>query len=206
MHKIMVLGIGPGGEDYILPVVRNKVTQADVLVGGERALAPFATLEKQVLPVTADLTGLADAVRTLAKTKSVAVLLSGDPGFHSLLAYLRRHFLPEELEVVPGISSVQVAFSRLAQPWQDATLLSAHGRDGEDILPALLSKGNKAILTDRKWTPGRLAALILQRGGTDQTVALCRRLTTDKEEVVMTRLTLLDGTEEGDCVMVILDE
>lgn len=46
MHKIMVLGIGPGGEDYILPVVRNKVTQADVLVGGERALAPFATLEK----------------------------------------------------------------------------------------------------------------------------------------------------------------
>ena len=206
MHKIMVLGTGPGGEDYILPVVRKKAAQADVLVGGQRALTPFADLHKEVLPVTADLAGLAVSLRELAKTKNVAVLVSGDPGFHSLLAYLRRHFTADQLEVVPGVSSMQVAFARLGIPWQEAKLLSAHGRDGEDLVPMLLAPGKKGILTDRKWTPGRLAKMILQAGGQDQAVALCRRLTTAEEDVVMTRLSILDGTEEGDCVMVILDE
>ncbi|EEG78266.1 precorrin-6y C5,15-methyltransferase (decarboxylating) subunit CbiE [Dethiobacter alkaliphilus] len=206
MNRIMVLGIGPGGEDYILPVIRKKAAEADVLVGGRRAVDPFAHLGKELIPVTADLQGLALKLGELAKTKKVAVLVSGDPGFHSLLAYLRRHFSATELEVLPGVSSVQVAFARLGVPWQGAMLLSAHGREGNDLLPSLMVAGKKAILTDGKWTPGRLAKLVLENGGEDAPVALCRRLTTPAEEVVITRLSRLDGSEEGDCVMVILDE
>lgn len=205
-QKIAIVGTGPGGADYILAVARQIAKEADVLVGGRRALAPFLNLHKETLPVTGDLSGLAKQLRELAETKKVAVLVSGDPGFYSLLVFLRRHFTPAELEVYPGISSVQVAFARLCEPWQEAALLSAHGRDGAALLPALLAEGKKGVLTDRVWTPGRLAKLILQAGGRDVTAALCRRLTTPEEEIIITRLSALDGSEEGDCVMVIYDE
>jgi cobalt-precorrin-7 (C5)-methyltransferase len=206
MYKITVAGIGPGGEDYILPAARRAAEQADVLVGGRRALVPFETLGKDTLPVTADLAGLAEKLRTLAETRRVAVLVSGDPGFYSLLAYLRRHFSPDQLQVIPGISSMQVAFARLGEPWQDAVFLSAHGRDAKLLLPVLTAPGKKALLTDSAWTPGRIARAILDGGGGDAAVALCRCLTTPLEKIERTRLSALNGTEEGDCVMVIFDE
>ncbi|MDW7684099.1 MAG: precorrin-6y C5,15-methyltransferase (decarboxylating) subunit CbiE [Bacillota bacterium] len=205
-HKIAVLGTGPGGAEYILPVTMKIAAEADVLVGGKRALTPFAHLNKKTLHLTSDLSDLAPRLRELAREQKVAVLVSGDPGFYSLLVWLRRHFSAAELDVFPGLSSVQVAFARLGEPWQDAALLSAHGRDGTRLLPLLLAAGKKAILTDRVWTPRRLAEMILGAGGRDAKVALCRRLTTPREEVTLSRLSALDGSEEGDCVMVILDE
>ena len=205
-HKITVAGIGPGGTGYILPVVHEIAASADILAGGKRALAPFAKLNKQTIPVTADLSGLAHQLRALSREKKVAVLVSGDPGFYSLLAYLRRHFSCEELQVIPGVSSVQVAFARLGEPWQDAVLLSAHGRDAAEIVPVLLQPGKKAVLTDRVWTPGRIARAMLEAGAKDAAVALCRNLTTDNERIEHNRLSALDDTVEGDCVMVIFNE
>jgi len=204
LEKIVVAGIGPGGEEYILPVVRRLAAEADVLAGGERALSPFRSLGKKQVPVTADIDVLLKALRERPPGCKVLVLVSGDAGFYSLLGTLRRHFHPRELEVYPGISTVQVAFARLSETWHDAVLLSAHGRDGEALLPGLLAEGKKAVLTDRTWTPGRLAALVLSAGGRDAPVSLCYNLTCPEENIVTTRLSQL-SEEAGDCVMVIHD-
>ncbi|MBS4021040.1 MAG: precorrin-6y C5,15-methyltransferase (decarboxylating) subunit CbiE [Dethiobacter sp.] len=206
MAKIVVAGAGPGGEEFILPVVWRKAAEADVLVGGERALAPFRGLGKETLAVTADLSLLVSQLHRLAKERKVVVLVSGDPGFYSLLSFLRRHFSAEELEVIPGISSLQAAFARLAEPWHAVALLSAHGRDANEILPALLAGGKKAVLTDRCWTPHRLASLMLGAGSKDRRVSLCYRLTGPDEQITHTTLATLNNTVEGDCIMVIHDE
>lgn len=206
MAKIVVVGVGPGGEEYILPVVRRLVAEAELLAGGERALAPFRELGKKLLPVTADLEALVKTLRERPPDCKVVVLVSGDAGFYSLLGTLRRYFPPRELEVYPGISAVQVAFARLGELWHDAALLSAHGRDGAALLPDLIATGKKAVLTDRIWTPGRLAALLLSAGGSDATVSLCYNLTCPEEKIVTTRLSLLTEKDAGDCVMVIHDE
>lgn len=203
MAKIVVAGVGPGGEEYILPIVRRKVAEADLLAGGERALAPFRPLGKELLPVTADLAALVKELREKSSECKIAVLVSGDTGFYSLLSYLRRHFSPQELEVYPGISSVQVAFARLGELWHDAVLLSAHGRDGQELLPRLLTPGKKAILTDGTWTPSRLARLVLTAGGGDAPVSLCYRLTCPDEEITTACLSALSEETGGDCVMVI---
>jgi precorrin-6y C5,15-methyltransferase (decarboxylating) CbiE subunit len=206
MNRIVVAGAGPGGEDYILPVVWRKAAEADVLAGGERALAPFLGLGKETLPITADLSRLAGRLQRLAQDRKVVVLVSGDPGFYSLLSFLRRHFAADELEVIPGISSLQAAFARLAEPWQSAVLLSAHGRDAATLLPSLLLPGTRAVLTDRSWTPFRLAELILGAGGKDCGVTLCYGLTGPKEKIIPATLAAIDNTAEGDCVMVIHSE
>lgn len=202
MAKLVVAGSGPGGADYVLPAVMQKAREADLLVGGERALTPFHFLNKETLAIGSDLPALVRELRSRFREQSVVVLVSGDPGFYSLLKFLRMYFAPEELEVIPGVSSVQVAFARLGVPWQDAVLLSAHGRDGRELLPGLLKPGKKAVLTDSTWTPARLAALMLEAGAPDVPVALCCRLTLPGEEILRSRLSGVTGTE-GDCVMVI---
>ena len=60
--------------------------------------------------------------------QDVVVMVSGDPGYYSLLDALRRGFPQEAIQVIPGISSFQLAFARLALPWHEAELLSFHGR------------------------------------------------------------------------------
>lgn len=204
--KVTVAGVGPGGESYILPAVREAVAAADVLFGGQRALSPFFEMGKEMLFVTADFSGLAAQLKVLAREKRVVVLVSGDPGFYSLLTYLRRYFNAEELDVIPGVSSVQVAFARLAEPWQDAVFFSTHGRDVTKILQALLLPGKKAVLTDKVWTPGRIARAMLEGGARDSAVVLCHSLTTANEQICQTKLSALTDLEEGDCVMVIIDE
>ncbi len=156
--------------------------------------------------MTADLAGLAEQLKVLSREKKVVVLVSGDPGFYSLLTYLRRYFSAEELEVIPGVSSVQVAFARLAEPWQDAVFFSTHGREGTDILNDLLLPGKKAVLTDKVWNPGRIARAMLDCGARDSVVALCRSLTNADEKICLTKLSELADIAEGDCVMVIIDE
>ena len=55
-------------------------------------------------------------------------MVSGDPGYYSLLDALRRDFPAKQIMVIPGISAMQYAFARLALPWHDAVLASFHGR------------------------------------------------------------------------------
>lgn len=75
----------------------------------------------------------------------VAVLASGDPGFFGIVrALAERGASPA---VVPAPSSVAVAFARLGLPWDDALVLSAHGRDPRPVLAAALGCAKAAILT-----------------------------------------------------------
>lgn len=62
----------------------------------------------------------------------VVVLASGDPGFFGIVRLLRERFGNEDLRVLPGVSSVALAFARAGLPWDDAVTVSAHGRDGRD--------------------------------------------------------------------------
>ncbi len=73
------------------------------------------------------------------------MLASGDPGFFGIVRALSaRGAAPG---VIPAISSVAVAFARLGMPWDDALVLSAHGRDARPVLAAALGCGKAAILT-----------------------------------------------------------
>ncbi len=93
----------------------------------------------------------------------VAVLASGDPGFFGIVrALVGRGAAPD---VIPATSSVALAFGRLGLPWDDALVLSAHGRDARPVLAAALGCGKAAILTapgptagPQRFIPALLAA------------------------------------------------
>ena len=188
-NKIIVVGIGPGNPDYIVPKGLNAIRQAKFLVGGRRALSQFAVDGQETCPITADIQGVMDFIRIKLQQADVVAMVSGDPGYYSLLDALRREFPAEQITVIPGISAMQYAFARLALPWHDATLASFHGRTpaAQDI--AYKQGKMLGLLTDSKYNSQTIAEILLQAGWPQtQTMYICSRLSYDDEKIVTTTL------------------
>lgn len=154
---LTVIGVGPGSGEYVTPAARRAAAAAEVLIGGRKALDLFADLECEKMLITGDLERLRDFLLKI-RGRPTAVLVSGDPGLFSLLPWVKRQFPGEKINVIPGISSIQLAFARLACGWEDVVFLSCHGRSLEVLepyLPRLKSAQVRlAILTGGANTPG----------------------------------------------------
>ena len=204
-HRITVVGIGPGNPKYILPEGLNIIKHSEVLVGGKRALSDFAMPKQTVKQITADIQSVMDFISEKLMTSDVTVLVSGDPGYYSLLDALRREFPYEQIKVVPGISSIQYAFSRLALPWHDAGLVSFHGRI-PDTASLNYKKGTVlGMLTDRINDSAVIAEKLINEGWpVESKISICSRLSYDDEKILVTNLekaAQMDG--ESHCVLVV---
>lgn len=130
MKTITIIGIGMGantvtGEGF------QALEQAEVLLGAPRMLAAFSHADKQAYPAYEP-----DNVKKIVQEsdcKRFAMLVSGDPGFFSAAEELASALSEYQVTLIPGISSVSYFFARLKQPWQDAALLSCHGREANLI-------------------------------------------------------------------------
>ena len=112
-HKIIVAGIGPGNPDYIVPAARQAIEEAAVLVGGSRALADFARDGQATMTVRRDIPAVLAFVRDRLKTTDIVVMVSGDPGYFSLLDALRREGRLE------GLPALIVAPASLLSNWKE---------------------------------------------------------------------------------------
>ncbi|MCG0278722.1 MAG: precorrin-6y C5,15-methyltransferase (decarboxylating) subunit CbiE [Thermanaeromonas sp.] len=164
---LKVIGIGPGHPSWLTPAAYEAVAQAEILVGGRRALALFAFLEREKRVIDGDLESLRRFLESV-RGRPTAVLVSGDPGLYSLLGWLKRHFPEEEITVIPGISSVQLAFARLGCSWEEATILSLHGRPLSLLDPYLeglaRDKVLLALLTGGSNTPSKVGEYLTSQG------------------------------------------
>lgn len=201
-----VAGIGPGHPDYMLPAALRAIRAARVLVGGSRALADFARAGQETMAVRSDIPAVLSFIREKLETEDVVVMVSGDPGYFSLLDALRHAFGAERIEVIPGVSAVQAAFARLALPWHDAALLSFHGRRPPDAQLVYRAGRVLGFLTDAKHSSRTIPALLIALGWPrDTKAAVCARLSYEDERVVETTLEgALSEREETHCIMVVM--
>lgn len=160
--EVFVVGITDAGPSSLTAEARHAIDAAELLCGGERHLAFFPDHPAPRLTIKAN---LADLVACLAREeRRVVVLASGDPMCFGIGPLLVDRLGRERVRILPNVSAVQLAFARLAMEWQDATLLSAHGRPLTSILPAALRATKVAIFTDERNTPGAIAEALLAAG------------------------------------------
>lgn len=184
-NKITVAGIGPGDENYITPAALKKIRAAKFLVGGRRALEQFSTPNQITCPVTRDLDTPIDFIREKILLGEVVVMVSGDPGYYSLLDLLRKKFPPESIEVIPSISAMQLAFAKIALPWHDATLLSFHGRQPSRTALEYSAGKILGLLTDAEFNSATISQLLIDECGwsKNSSVTICARLSYLDEKI-----------------------
>ncbi|PSO90793.1 MAG: cobalamin biosynthesis bifunctional protein CbiET [Cyanobacteria bacterium QS_3_48_167] len=158
--KIDVVGIGLDGAAGLTERVWQIMEGATVLVGSDRHLSYFPNHPAQRL-VLKDLTGTIEEIRQrLEGDERIVVLASGDPLFFGFGRLLLAELPPEKLNFHPHFCSVQLAFNQIKVPWQDARIISAHGRSLEELTQALQQGVEKiAVLTDYTNTPSVIAHL-----------------------------------------------
>jgi len=186
LNKVYVLGIGPGSKDYLLKKTEKIIEKMDVLIGGSRALETFAEQEAKKIKITLPLAEIKNYILDNFKQQKIAVLVSGDPGLYSLLNYLKRQIEADIFEVIPGISSLQLAASRIQISWHDLRITSLHGKDNKEELLALLNKESKVgIFTDNKFSPPKIAEYLLENNIVDKTICVFENLSYPDEKITV---------------------
>jgi precorrin-6Y C5,15-methyltransferase (decarboxylating) len=123
---------------------------------------------------------LSPALDALAAHEGDAVVLaSGDPGFFGIVRALRERGLPAT--VLPAVSSVALAFARAGLPWDDAAVVSAHGRDPRPAVNVCRAYPKVAVLTGPGAGPAQIAAAL---AGWDRRLVVCEHLGSAAERVI----------------------
>lgn len=134
---IALIGIGMGNPDTLTVAAREVISHAEVVFGAKRLLALVDT-KAQVYPyyLARD---ILPHLKRLAPDTKVVVLFSGDTGFYSGCSKMKEKLAEAgyvKVSVYPGISSVSYLSAKTGISWQDAKIMSIHGRGEEHIWKA----------------------------------------------------------------------
>ncbi|MDO4293772.1 MAG: precorrin-6A reductase [Eubacteriales bacterium] len=193
--EITLAGIGMGGVDCMTQAVRNRIGEADILLGAERMISPYTPrLEKkpfyrpdQIIPY---LEGLGRDSRGRRRRRAV-VLFSGDSGFYSGCNALHRALQEEigagrlkaSLEILPGISSVSFLAAALGESYEDAALYSIHGKTVKNLAEKIRREKKTFLLLSGAADLRRLGELLLEAGLGSCTVSVGSELSYPEQRV-----------------------
>jgi precorrin-6Y C5,15-methyltransferase (decarboxylating) len=159
MAQIKMIGIGDEGKISLLPIYEKWIYESELLIGGKRQLSFFPEYEGEKMVIESGLSSLVE--RLQSETKNVVILASGDPLFFGIGSYLSSKV---PLEIYPYLSSVQLAFAKMGERWQDAYFTSVHGRSMKGLAQRIDGKEKVAILTDTENSPNKIAQYLLSFG------------------------------------------
>lgn len=182
-HKIYLVGAGIEGWEGFGSKALEAINSADLLIGHQRLLDIFPDFkgEKQTF---SDLSIMLDLLKSTAK--QVVVLSSGDPNFFGVARFLFRNLPKERIEIFPNVTSVQYAFARIKEPWDDAIFVSVHGRGLKGAIDRIIAADKAAVLTDEVNSPAAIAKELINRGAEGYDVHLCEDLGLPTEKFTRT--------------------
>jgi len=157
MYKIFIIGIS---ESQLSQSQINLLKKSELLVATDRLLAISADFSGKTLSIT-PLSQAISTIRSSLPAGNVAVLASGDPLFYGIGRRLLAEFPAEHVEIFPAISSMQRACALFKTPWDDAAIVSLHGRKQHHIPGLLLQNSTTIVFTDQKQSPENIAAVLL---------------------------------------------
>lgn len=179
--NVSIVGIGDDGLDGLTESVRRLIQQADLLVGNERVLALARGARGERLVLGADVESAAD--RIAAQSGRVAVLVSGDPLFYGLARYLCERVGQDRCDIIPHVSSMQLAFARVKESWDDAYLTNLANHALDAVVERIRTADKVGLFTTEGHGPAQVAAALLKRRIDYFTAYVCENLGARNERV-----------------------
>ena len=205
MLRVNIVGIGPGNPRLLTGAAREAIEQSTILIGDKRMLANFASGKR-----TYDTIKTAEICKVCSEADAdkdvVSVLVSGDVGFFSLAKTISGKLPDCECVRYCGISSLVYFAQLLEMSWDDAKIVSMHGRR-QNFIEAVAHNKKVFALTGGENSPQALCAKLCAHGLGGVTVYVGENLSYDDEKV--TCLTAEEGAEKtfgSLSVMMIINE
>ncbi len=196
-----IIGVLDNGVDSLTPQVLQLIKKADVVIGASRTLQLFSG-QFQANAIQHDLTGqmkdIPDWIKqAFDKQQQVVMLSTGDPLCHGIGKFLISKLGQQHCNILPNVSTIQLACARLGIAWQGLKICSVHSRDAGEWQPgadpshglyALLQAIKKhpavAVFTSPENSPARIARMLQLEGlESDYTLSVVENILQDSEQV-----------------------
>jgi cobalt-precorrin-7 (C5)-methyltransferase len=223
LSNVYAVGVGPGSPDYITKIVEAIIHSSDVVVGYKYTLKTIEELllGKEVYEITMQTQEeVYQKVQKNLGKKILVVPFTGDVNFSESEVVDRLIEIFGDIQIVPGISSIQVAASRAKVPLDKSKIITMHistsiEREKIELQKALLD-GFNVVLVPRPWPkdpskhfmPSEIA-LYLKKNGFDTKklkIHVFENLTTDKETVFVGMVSELEKKEFSDLSVMVFDQ
>ncbi|EJO78649.1 bifunctional cobalt-precorrin-7 (C(5))-methyltransferase/cobalt-precorrin-6B (C(15))-methyltransferase [Leptospira interrogans] len=183
MKAVTVVGMGDEGCPGLSSIAANAIAKAQILAGGKRHLDFFPQFSGEKIVFKDDLTQTIKRIAELSLEHTICVLASGDPLFFGIGNLIRKKVGPEYVDFIPAPSSIQHAFAKIGIPWDDAEVLSLHGRSSKGLITKLKFLNKVALFTDKINHPKEIASYLLSFNESEWTAFVCENLGGEKEKI-----------------------
>jgi len=223
MGKVFAVGVGPGSQNYITETVRKIIVGADVVVGYKYTLDTISSLiqNKKVHTITME-----DQEKTYQQIKKdlgdkvLVVPFTGDVNFSESEVVDRLIEIFGDVEIIPGISSIQVAASKAKIPLDKSKTITMHIstsiEDKKIELQKALIDGYSVVLVPRPWPkdpkkhfmPSEIAKYLKENGfdTSKMKVHVFEALTTENETCFEGMANQLEGKQFSDLSVMVFDQ
>ena len=223
MGKIYAVGVGPGSPKYVTEIVREIIQDCDVVIGYKYTLKTIEDLlvGKEIYEITMN-NQEESYQKILAKLgdRSLVIPFTGDVNFSESEVVDRLIEIFGEIEIIPGISSIQVAASKARVPLDKSKVITMHVTTSIEEKKLELQKalidGYNVILVPRPWPkqpdkhfmPSEIAIYLKNNGFATESmkVHVFEALTTENETSFVGTVKDLEGKEFADLSVMVFNQ
>jgi precorrin-6Y C5,15-methyltransferase (decarboxylating) len=193
--KIHIIGIGSDGVAGLTARARELLDAADLVLGSEQALDLLPDLHSRRLRIGTDLPELVRTLEARMGKQRLVVLAGGDPLFYGIARYLCDRLGKDRFEVLPHVSSMQLAFARVKESWEEAYLTNLATHPLDTVLDRIRVAETVGLFTSEQEDPPAVARQLLARGLDYFRAYVCENLGGPDERVTQGELADLKDME-----------
>lgn len=193
-EKTYVVGIGEDGLGGLTDRAKRFIEQAELLIGENHTLALVPETGAERFVIGTDLEAAVERI-VAAGGRRVVVLAVGDPLFYGVARYLCDRLGKDRFEVVPHVSTMQLAFARVKESWEEAFLTNLATHDLETVLNQIRVAEKVGLFTSRQWPPAAVANALLGSGIDYFSAYVCENLGAPDERVTCGELAEIAAQE-----------
>jgi len=222
MNEVYAVGVGPGSSRYVTDVVKDVISKCDVVIGYGYTIKTIKEYVKgkRILEIT--MKNQEDAYQEIAKEGNHTILVpfTGDVNFSESEVVDRLIEIFDKVEIIPGISSTQVAASRTKVPTDKSKVITMHISTSIEEKKLELQKalidGLSVILVPRPWPkqpekhfmPSEISKYLRNNGFDTKhmKVHVFEAITTENETSFEGTVDQLEGKEFSDLSVMVFNQ
>ncbi|MGM0486250.1 MAG: precorrin-6y C5,15-methyltransferase (decarboxylating) subunit CbiE [Planctomycetota bacterium] len=186
-NNVHILGVGDDGLEGLTSAAGAILKSADLIIGPERLLSLIGQSPARKFVTHGDPERIAEVVTSNPGAR-IVVLADGDPLFYGTARFLCDRLGKDRVEVVPHVSSMQLAFARVKEQWDEAYLTNLAHQDLDRAIERIRSAERAGIFTTEQISPAVVARALLDRGIDYFTGYVCENLGSPDERVTHAEL------------------
>jgi precorrin-6Y C5,15-methyltransferase (decarboxylating) len=202
--RIHIIGIGSDGLAGLTARARELLVGAQVVFGAESVLDQLPELKAERVRIGSDLQEVIAALNAHSGNRRIAIVAGGDPLFYGVARYLCDRMGKERFEVLPHVSTMQLAFARIKESWEEAYLTNLQTHPLETVLDRVRTAEVVGLFTSEEEGPAEIAQVLLARGLDYFKAFVCENLGAPDERVTQGDLADIQEMEFAPLNVVIL--